>query len=103
MRVILYPPDLSGLSIPLHWVVKPPQDQETPLPLLPEKTILCYICSRSQGFLHVYSLVGTLQWPREGVADIVVPLTPKGQTLKGVSGKSEALYLGPTSCLLCAP
>jgi len=31
-----------------------------PLPLMPEKAILCYICSRSHGSLPVYSLVGGL-------------------------------------------
>jgi hypothetical protein len=28
--------------------------------LMPNKTILCYICGWSHGFLHVYSLVGGL-------------------------------------------
>ena len=44
------PPHLS--SIPLCWGIKPPQDQEPPLPLMPDKAILCYICSWSHGSLH---------------------------------------------------
>ena len=47
-------------SIPLHWGIKPPQDQGAPLPLMPDKVILCYICSWSHGSFHVYSLVGGL-------------------------------------------
>jgi hypothetical protein len=41
-------------NIPLHWGIKPP------LPLVPDKVILCYICSRSHGLTHMYSLVGGL-------------------------------------------
>jgi hypothetical protein len=40
--------------IPLHWGIKPSQDQGPPLPLMPDNAILCYICSRSHGSLHVY-------------------------------------------------
>ena len=47
-------------SIPLCWVIKPPQDQGPLLPLMPGKVILCYICIWSHGSLHVYSLVGGL-------------------------------------------
>jgi hypothetical protein len=47
-------------SIPLHWGIKPSQDQGPLLPLMPYKVILCYICSWSHGSLHVYSLVGGL-------------------------------------------
>ena len=36
-------------SIPLHWGIKPSQDQGTSLPLMPVKVILCYICSQSHG------------------------------------------------------
>ena len=52
------PPPCPG--IPLHWGMEPSQDQGPPLPLMPDKAILCYICSWSHGFLHVYSLVGDL-------------------------------------------
>lgn len=40
--------------------IRPPQEQSFPLPLMPEKAILCYICIQSYGFLHVYSLLGAL-------------------------------------------
>jgi hypothetical protein len=32
-------------SISLHWGIEPSQDQGPPLPLMLDKTILCYICS----------------------------------------------------------
>ena len=64
IRVLLHPPTHPLLphlsSIPLHWGIKPPQDQGPPLPLMPDKAILCYICIWSHGSLHVYSLVGGL-------------------------------------------
>jgi len=42
-------------SIPLHWSIDPSQDQRPSLPLMPDKAILCYICSWSHGLIHVYS------------------------------------------------
>jgi hypothetical protein len=42
-------------SIPLFWGIKPSQDQGHPFPLMPDRAILCYICSWSHGSLHVYS------------------------------------------------
>ena len=47
-------------SIPLHWGIKSPQDQGPLLPLMSDKVILCYICGRSHGSLHAYSLVDSL-------------------------------------------
>jgi hypothetical protein len=47
-------------SILLHWGIEPTQDQESLLPLIPNKAILCQICGWSHGSLHVYSLVGGL-------------------------------------------
>ena len=44
-------------SIPLHWGIKPLEDQGPPLP---DKAILYYICSWSRGPDHVCSLVGGL-------------------------------------------
>lgn len=32
-------------SIPLPWVIEPPQDQGPPLPLMTDKGLLCYISS----------------------------------------------------------
>jgi hypothetical protein len=55
-----HPLRLPGLGIPLHWGIKPSQDQGPLLPLLSNKAILCYICSWSHEFLHLYSLVGGL-------------------------------------------
>jgi hypothetical protein len=60
MRVFPQPPTnscLPALAFPTlgH---QTPQDQGWLLPLIPNKAILCYICSWSHGFLHVYSLVG---------------------------------------------
>ena len=47
---------LWGCSPPTHSCLLPPQG---PLfPLMPDKAILCYICSWSHGSHHVYSLVG---------------------------------------------
>ena len=45
---------------PLHWDIKPPQDQGPLLSLMSNKVILRYICSWSHGSLQVYSLVGGL-------------------------------------------
>ena len=56
MRVLLHPPHHTGF--PLHWGIKPSQDKE--LPMMPDKTIPCYICSWSHGYLHIYSLIGGL-------------------------------------------
>ena len=47
-------------NIPLHWDIKPPQNQGPPLPLMPDKDIFCYICIWSHGSLHVHSLVSGL-------------------------------------------
>jgi len=47
-------------GIPLHWGSKPSQDQGPLFPLMPNKAILCYICSCSHGSFHLYSLVGSL-------------------------------------------
>ena len=55
---IPFPPHHS--SIPLHWGIKPPQDQGLPLPLMPDKAILSSICSWSHRSHHVYSSVGGL-------------------------------------------
>ena len=48
------------LSIPLSWDIEPPQDQGPLLPLMPDKAILCYICSWNHGSIHLYSFVGGL-------------------------------------------
>ena len=54
--------------IPLHWSIKPSQDQGSLLPLMSENAILCSICSWSHGYLHMYSLVGSLIPENSGVS-----------------------------------
>ena len=55
-----HPLPLPGPSVPLHWRIKPSQDQGHLLPLMTNKAILCYISSWSHGSLYVYSWVGGL-------------------------------------------
>jgi hypothetical protein len=61
MRVLSHPPTHTFLTpqphISLHWGMEPSQDQGPLLSLMPNKAILCYICSWSHESLHVYSLV----------------------------------------------
>jgi hypothetical protein len=52
----LLPPSHPG--IPLHWAIEHLQAQGLCLPLMSNKAILCHICCRSHGSLHVYILVG---------------------------------------------
>lgn len=59
--VLLHPPThTSLLQYPLCWGIKFPQDQEPTLPLMPDKSIFCYICSWRHGPIHKYFLVGSL-------------------------------------------
>jgi hypothetical protein len=63
MRALPYLPThslLPTLAFPIDWVIESSQDQGPPLLLMPNKAILCYICSWSHKSLHVYSLVGDL-------------------------------------------
>jgi hypothetical protein len=53
-------PPPSNPLLPHCPSIKPPEDQGSPIPLMPDKAILCYIYSWSHGSLHVYSLVGGL-------------------------------------------
>jgi hypothetical protein len=62
-----YPLPLPGPGILLDWGIKPSQDQGPLLLLMTDKVILCYTCSWSHGFLHVYSLVGGLVPGSSGV------------------------------------
>jgi hypothetical protein len=63
-------------SIPLCWGIKPPQDQRPPLSLMPDKAILCYICSWSHGSLHVHSLVDGLVPGSSGRSGWLILLFP---------------------------
>jgi hypothetical protein len=60
MRVLTHPLPPPRPGIPLHWGIKPSQDQGPLFPLMPDNAILCYICVWSHGWLHVYSLAGGL-------------------------------------------
>ena len=72
MRVLPYLPHLH--SIPLRWSIEPPQDQGPPLPLMPDKEILFYICSWSHRSLNVHSLVGGLVLGSSGTSDWLILL-----------------------------
>ena len=39
-------------SIPLHWGIKPPQDQAPPFPLMPDEAVLCYINKDPERILY---------------------------------------------------
>jgi hypothetical protein len=52
------PPPCPHIS--LHWGIEHSQEQGPLFPLMPNMAILCYICSRNHGSLHVYSLFGGL-------------------------------------------
>jgi hypothetical protein len=64
-----HPPTLTSLPLALpSWSIESLQDRGPPLPLMPDKAILCYISSWSHGSLHVYSLVGDLVPGSSGVS-----------------------------------
>jgi hypothetical protein len=93
-------------GIPLHWDIKPAQDQGPLLPLIPDKTILSYICSWSHGSLHVYSLVGGLapgssRRGEDWLVDIVI-LPVKLQTPSASSVLSLTSPLGTPLGTLCS-
>jgi hypothetical protein len=75
-------------AIPYFPNVKPSQDQGPLLPLMSNKTILCYICGWSHGSLHVYSLVGGLVPGSSGgcwlVHTVVPPMGLQENTTKQV-------------------
>ena len=54
------PPSHLTPASSLLWGSKLPQDQAPPLLLMPDKADLCYMCNRSHGPAHVYSLLGSL-------------------------------------------
>ena len=55
-------------SISLLWGNVTPQDHGSPLPLMPDKAILCYKCSWSHGLTHINSLVVDLVAGSSGVS-----------------------------------
>jgi hypothetical protein len=98
-------------SIPLCWVLETSQNPGHLLTWMPDKAILCYICSCSYGPLHVYSLVGGLVPGSSGggvwLVDIVVlpmwlqttsalsdlPLTPPLGSLSLVQGLAASIHI----------
>jgi hypothetical protein len=53
-----HPLPCPGIS--LHWGIEPSENKGPFLLLMSYKVILWYICGRSHGSLHMYSLVGVL-------------------------------------------
>jgi hypothetical protein len=78
MRVLPYPSTyscLTALAFPYAGASSLYRIKDLPVSLMPDKAILCYICSWSHGSLHVYSLVGDLVPGSSGevwLVDIVV-------------------------------
>jgi hypothetical protein len=60
LHVPTHPPPPPWHDIPLQWGIESSKDQGPSLLLMPNKAILCYICSWSYGSLHMYFLVGDL-------------------------------------------
>jgi hypothetical protein len=63
-------------GIPLHWGIKPSQDQWLLLPMMHYKAIHWYIWGWSHGFLHVYSGWWFSPWEIWGVwlVEVVLPM-----------------------------
>jgi hypothetical protein len=61
----LFPPPHP--VIPLHWGIQTTQDQGPLFLMMPDKTILCYICGWSHESLHLYYLVGSFSPGSSGV------------------------------------
>jgi hypothetical protein len=77
-------------GILIHWGIKPSQDQGPFLPLMSNKTILCYTCDWSHGSLHVCSLVG-------GLVPVISGVTGWFTLLFLLWGCKPILILGPFS------
>ena len=64
--------------IPLNWGIKSPLDQGSPLLLISDKVILCYMCIWSNGSLPPCTLLGWWSSPWEHwvfqLVDIVLPM-----------------------------
>ena len=71
-------------SISLRWGIEPSQDQGSPLPLTPDKAILCYIYSWSYGSLFGWWFSPWELWGIWLVDIIVLPVgfkTPSAPSL----------------------
>ena len=53
-KVLPHPSTLSSPMPTLNCGVKPPWDQGSPIPLMSDKAILCYLCIWSNGSLPVH-------------------------------------------------
>jgi hypothetical protein len=88
-------------SIPLPW--EPPQNQGAPLPVMPDKAILCYICSWSQWVpTSILSDWWFSPWELWGVwlVDIVLPLGLQTSSAASVFALASPLEsLCPVRCL----
>ena len=94
-------PPLSWPGIPLHWSIKPSQDQWPLLSLISEKAILCYIFLWSHGSLHVYSLIGSLVPGSSGGYKLVYIITVPPMGLQ-TSSVPWVLSLVPPIETLCS-
>jgi len=87
----------SHPNIPLHWGIKPWQDQGLILPLVPNKAILCYICNWSHGSVHVCFLGGGLVPVSSGWLVFLFFLW-NGKLLQLLQSFHQLLHWGPCSC-----
>ena len=94
-----HPPHCPSIS--LYWGREPSQNQDAPLPLMPDKAILCYICSWSHGSLSIYSLVGGLILGSSGVGGCLVDIVVLPMGLQTFSAPS-VLPLTPPFSFLCS-
>jgi hypothetical protein len=69
-------------TVPLSWVIEPPWDQDTPLPVMPDKANLCYISSWRHGYpLCTLWLVSPWDlWEDWLIDNVILPM--RLQTLK---------------------
>jgi hypothetical protein len=104
--VRVLPPPTYPL-LPHHPNISPPlgiklsQDQGPPLPLMPDKAILCNICSWSHGSLYVYSLVNGLVPGSSGGCGWLVDIGVLPMGLQTPSAHS-VLPLTPPLCSPCS-
>jgi hypothetical protein len=98
IRSPTYPLSSPCPDIPLHWGKGPSKDQGPLIPLMSNKAICCYICSRSHGPLHVYSWVGGFVPGRSGQSDWLILLffyrlqTPSAPSVLSVIPPLGTLY-----------
>ena len=106
MRVLPHWPAYRPLPqrpiISLSWVIKPPQDQGGPLPVMLDKANLCYISSWSHGYPCVFLGWCFSPWELWGfwLVDIVV-LPMRLQTHSAPTALSLLSTLGSTLSVQC--